>query len=222
MDEIVFPFDDSTWIIADTHFFHANIGRYCSRPDGWQDLIIENWNHFIQPEDVVFHLGDLALGKKEDAEALVPLLNGKMYMMRGNHDRRSIAFYQALGITLVKDPYRTETASGMRLDFLSPPYRSAATGDAQSSWTYPQQSRPGIGTSTCQSQHRSPSVSALETWGCFTILFEQSQRVTARRLRPRICPGAECSYSSLPPGCAAAATPRPRSAGQLCCYGPPC
>ena len=117
MDEIVFPFDDSTWIIADTHFFHANIGRYCSRPDGWQDLIIENWNHFIQPEDVVFHLGDLALGKKEDTETLVPLLNGKVYLMRGNHDRRSIAFYQALGITLVKDPYRTETASGMRLVF---------------------------------------------------------------------------------------------------------
>ena len=117
MDEIVFPFDDSTWIIADTHFFHANIGRYCSRPDGWQDLIIENWNHFIQPEDVVFHLGDLALGKKEDTETLVPLLNGKVYLMRGNHDRRSIAFYQALGITLVKDPYRMETASGMQLVF---------------------------------------------------------------------------------------------------------
>ena len=117
MDEIVFPFDDSTWIIADTHFFHANIGRYCSRPDGWQDLIIENWNHFIQPEVVVFHLGDLALGKKEDTETLVPLLNGKVYLMRGNHDRRSIAFYRALGITLVKDPYRMETASGMQLVF---------------------------------------------------------------------------------------------------------
>jgi calcineurin-like phosphoesterase family protein len=117
LDEIVFPFDDSTWIIADTHFFHANIGRYCSRPDGWQDLIIENWNHFIQPKEVVFHLGDLALGKKEAAEALIPLLNGKMYLMRGNHDRRSIAFYRALGITLVKDPYRMETASGMQLVF---------------------------------------------------------------------------------------------------------
>ena len=67
--------------------------------------------------DTVFHLGDLALGKKEDTQALVPLLNGKMYLMRGNHDRRSIAFYQALGITLVKDPYRMETASGMQLVF---------------------------------------------------------------------------------------------------------
>jgi calcineurin-like phosphoesterase family protein len=57
------PIDDSTWIISDTHFFHENIGRYCDRPDGWQDTIIENWNRMIQPEEIVFHLGDLALGK---------------------------------------------------------------------------------------------------------------------------------------------------------------
>lgn len=31
-----------TWIIANTHFFHENIGRYCDRSDGWQDLIIAN------------------------------------------------------------------------------------------------------------------------------------------------------------------------------------
>jgi hypothetical protein len=29
LDEGVYPFGDSTWIIADTHFFHANIGQYC-------------------------------------------------------------------------------------------------------------------------------------------------------------------------------------------------
>ena len=117
MDEIVYPFDDSTWIIADTHFFHANIGLYCSRPEGWQDLIIENWNRFIQPGETVFHLGDLTLGRKEDAETLIPLLNGKLYLMRGNHDRRGVAFYQSLGIILVKDPYHMKHTSGLRLVF---------------------------------------------------------------------------------------------------------
>jgi len=121
LDEGVYPFGDLTWIIADTHFYHANIGRYCNRPDGWQDLIIENWNRFIQPGDTVFHLGDLALGKKEDTEALVPLLNGKLYLMRGNHDRRGLAFYQSLGITLVKDPFHMEHASGLHLVFLHRP-----------------------------------------------------------------------------------------------------
>jgi len=117
LDEIVYPFDDSTWIIADTHFFHANIGQYCDRPEDWQDLILENWNRLIQPGDIVFHLGDLALGKKEDTEALVPLLNGKLYLMRGNHDRRGKAFYDKLGITLVPDPFQMITSKELCLFF---------------------------------------------------------------------------------------------------------
>jgi calcineurin-like phosphoesterase family protein len=112
-----FPFDTHTWIISDTHFFHTNIGLFCSRPDGWQELIIENWNRWIQPYNLVFHLGDLALGKKEATVSLIPQLNGKIYLMRGNHDRRSAAFYQSFGITLVKDPYRMVTGEGIRLVF---------------------------------------------------------------------------------------------------------
>ena len=112
-----FPFDDQTWIISDTHFFHENIGRYCDRPDGWQETIIENWNRLIQPEEVVFQVGDLALGKHENLEGLAPLLNGKLYLMRGNHDRRGSTFYQKLGITLVPDPYLMNHHLGLILVF---------------------------------------------------------------------------------------------------------
>jgi calcineurin-like phosphoesterase family protein len=101
-----FPFDDQTWIVSDTHFFHANIGRYCDRPDGWRETIIDNWNRLIQPGEIVFHVGDLALGKKENLEAIASSLNGRLYLMRGNHDRHGKAFYQELGITLVPDPVR--------------------------------------------------------------------------------------------------------------------
>lgn len=111
------PIDDSTWIISDTHFFHENIGRYCDRPAGWQEMIIDNWNRLIQPEEIVFHVGDPALGKKEKIEGLAPLLNGHLYLMRGNHDRRSKAFYQQLGITLVPDPYLMNYPSGLQLVF---------------------------------------------------------------------------------------------------------
>lgn len=113
----LFAVDDQTWIISDTHFFHVNIGSYCDRPDGWQERIIENWNRLIHPDEVVFHVGDLALGKKKALEGLTPLLNGRLYLMRGNHDRRSIAFYNQLGITLVPDPYCLNHPSGLELIF---------------------------------------------------------------------------------------------------------
>lgn len=57
------------------------------------------------------------MGKKENIEGLMPLLNGKLYLMRGNHDRRSNGFYQRLGITLVPDPYRMDHPSGLTLIF---------------------------------------------------------------------------------------------------------
>jgi calcineurin-like phosphoesterase family protein len=48
---------------------------------------------------------------------LAPLLKGKLYLMRGNHDRRSNAFYHQLGITLVPDPYLMNHPSGLQLVF---------------------------------------------------------------------------------------------------------
>jgi calcineurin-like phosphoesterase family protein len=69
-----------TWIISDTHFYHENIGRYCSRPENWQELIIKNWNDQVAPGDTVLHLGDFALGKKTHFELLTGILNGKLFL----------------------------------------------------------------------------------------------------------------------------------------------
>jgi len=112
-----FPINDQTWIIADTHFFHANIGRYCNRPDDWQARIIQNWNHLVQPDDSVLHLGDLALARKADVKVLVDQLWGQIFMLRGNHDRFSKTFYQSLGITLVPDPYEMHHPSDLKIVF---------------------------------------------------------------------------------------------------------
>ena len=109
--------DDQTWIIADTHFFHANIGRYCERPADWQALIIQNWQRLIRPDEVVFHLGDLALAGKAIVQELMAPLPGQIFMLRGNHDRFSRAFYESLGITLVPDPYEMLSPSGQKLIF---------------------------------------------------------------------------------------------------------
>ena len=76
-----------TWIISDIHFFHENIGRYCNRPENWQELIIKNWNDLVSQDETILHLGDFALGKKSNFEALIGILNGRLSLIQGNHDR---------------------------------------------------------------------------------------------------------------------------------------
>lgn len=87
-NQIVITLD--TWIISDTHFFHEKIGSYCSRPENWQELIIKNWNGLVSKDETVLHLGDFALGKKSNFEALIGLLNGRLFLIQGNHDRLKI------------------------------------------------------------------------------------------------------------------------------------
>ena len=106
-----------TWIISDTHFFHENIGRYCSRPENWQELIIKNWNDLIAPDAPVLHLGDFALGKKSDFELLIKSLHGRLFLIQGNHDRFNKTYCETHGVTLLKDPVYFECDNGKNLVF---------------------------------------------------------------------------------------------------------
>jgi len=86
----------NTWLISDTHFYHENIIKYCNRPFStvteMNFAMIENWNNVVDKDDIVYHLGDFALGRSYDyvkrANAVLDLLNGKKYLIKGNHDRK--------------------------------------------------------------------------------------------------------------------------------------
>ena len=60
---------DKIWLIGDTHFDHANIIKYCSRPFGsveeMEEILIQNWNKVVGEEDKVFMIGDFALCGKD-------------------------------------------------------------------------------------------------------------------------------------------------------------
>jgi calcineurin-like phosphoesterase family protein len=95
---------------ADTHFFHARIIGYCTRPfktvEEMNEKIIANWNQAVKPEDVVFHLGDFAF---KDHKELLNRLNGTVVFIRGNHDKVGIlieAWIEFAGETwcMVHDP----------------------------------------------------------------------------------------------------------------------
>jgi calcineurin-like phosphoesterase family protein len=78
---------------ADTHFQHDKILGYCDRPFAnvaiMDSIICDNWNYAVGPKDTVYHLGDVGFG---DINSLLPLLtslNGKKFLVPGNHDRNN-------------------------------------------------------------------------------------------------------------------------------------
>lgn len=90
-----YKFDaEHTFFTSDTHFNHTNIIQYCHRPfknvDQMNETLITNWNHVIHPEDTIFHLGDFCLGDSTEWNKILNRLNGKIYLIMGNHDRKNI------------------------------------------------------------------------------------------------------------------------------------
>jgi len=82
------------WIISDTHFCHKNIIRYSGRPfktiDEMNDEMIKRWNNKVGKDDFVIHLGDFALGNKEDVINIKNKLNGNIILLKGSHDYKTI------------------------------------------------------------------------------------------------------------------------------------
>ena len=79
--------------ISDLHFGHENVIMYDNRPYSdvyqMQQKLIDNWNSVVTDEDVVYHLGDFSWGKYEDWVSVIRNLNGKIFFIKGNHDKES-------------------------------------------------------------------------------------------------------------------------------------
>jgi calcineurin-like phosphoesterase family protein len=79
------------WFTADTHLQHVNISDYVRRPyASTSDMdadIIRRWNAVVSPRDLVYHLGDFAMGLPANWAALRRQLNGYIVLVLGNHDR---------------------------------------------------------------------------------------------------------------------------------------
>lgn len=84
----------STFVISDTHFGHKNSCKFL-RPNGekqrpWDDAeemdedMIRLWNSIVGKKDKVYHLGDVAINKKD--LLTMDRLNGKKVLVLGNHD----------------------------------------------------------------------------------------------------------------------------------------
>lgn len=87
------------WVISDTHFFHKNIltftdgasgklvrGDRFADVDAMNEHMLEQWNSTVKKGDIVYHLGDVFIGAKEDFQKFWPKLNGSKRLIVGNHD----------------------------------------------------------------------------------------------------------------------------------------
>lgn len=85
----------TTWFTGDTHFGHKNIMEYSERPfksvNEMDEALIENWNSAVKPEDEVYHLGDVGLCEPSRLRNILDRLNGKIYLIRGNHEKSAMA-----------------------------------------------------------------------------------------------------------------------------------
>lgn len=52
------------------------------------EALIANWNAKVNDKDVVFHIGDFAFMK--EPQVIIKRLNGKIYLVPGNHDNRIV------------------------------------------------------------------------------------------------------------------------------------
>jgi len=75
-----------TWLLADSHFNHDRMRTHCDRPENFTELIIKRCQEVIQPEDLVIHLGDVAIGNRRKVKDIMAELPGTWVLVRGNHD----------------------------------------------------------------------------------------------------------------------------------------
>lgn len=81
----------TTWFTADTHFSHNNIIKYSNRPFAskfeMNSKLMENWNTKIAQDDTVYHIGDFCFADEKEGQSILDRLNGKKYLVTGNHDK---------------------------------------------------------------------------------------------------------------------------------------
>ena len=78
------------YFTSDLHFCHEKMIRIMDRPfrdaADMEEGLVQNWNSRVTPEDEVYILGDVTMRGRKEARQALERLNGRKYLVRGNHD----------------------------------------------------------------------------------------------------------------------------------------
>ena len=80
------------YYIADTHFFHRSLNEKMDQRgfeyiEHMNEYMIDQWNSKVRKNDEVVVLGDFSWGNASQTTEILDELKGKIYLIRGNHDR---------------------------------------------------------------------------------------------------------------------------------------
>lgn len=80
------------YYISDLHFFHSAMNermdhRGFQTVEEMNEYMITKWNGKVRKNDDVVIIGDLSWGNAEETNTLLKRLNGRLYLIQGNHDR---------------------------------------------------------------------------------------------------------------------------------------
>lgn len=108
------------WFTSDLHIGHEKIIEFCGRPFPNTTVmnmeLVRRWNSVVMPDDKVYVLGDLAMGKLSASLAIASTLSGRKYLVPGNHDRcfsgyegkvrpEQIKWYEDAGFTILPEQH---------------------------------------------------------------------------------------------------------------------
>lgn len=95
------------WFTSDTHFGHKNVIKFCSRPydsvEEMDEKLIAAWNARVKHNDTIYHLGDLSFHKAAETATIISRLNGRIHLVRGNHDREQMLAACSSRLVWIKD-----------------------------------------------------------------------------------------------------------------------
>ena len=86
------------FVISDTHFGHSNVlkfedddgnlirGAHFDSIEEHDEAIIDNWNAVVGHQDIIYHLGDVFMGPKDEFITKFKRLKGRKRLVLGNQD----------------------------------------------------------------------------------------------------------------------------------------
>lgn len=112
---------------SDHHFYHMKMITHYGRPY-FKDLaemhekIISEWNKTVSKKDIVYCVGDFSFGSFIKTKEVLDRLNGRKFLIRGNHDRLKTTEYIQAGFEDVLGEMALTLSNGERVLIKHYPY----------------------------------------------------------------------------------------------------